>query len=263
MVFQRKSKKRMNRKKMSKKNIHRGGQDVDNDEAQFEPHKDMFFKRMRYVANDIIEDIDAMDNDQVKDTFIQDVSNIRQYCQENNQYDQSVDETGDNFSWSFIVRCLFTSSIDDTIKYFENLKDNPKKLYDRIVKMLIIADEQSESSNHQEKGEAKLYYLLLNYMMEDLGWNVHDGGVPIIPDNDWAEQTIDALKNAANHFWSEGETEYDVICYICKNIDIYEAFIRRFIKMDEAGTFIFKDATKELIKQNGGNRRRRISRRKY
>ena len=33
--------------------------------------------------------------------------------------------------------------------------------------------------------------------------------------------------------------------------------------MDEAGTFIFKDATKELIKQNGGNRRRRISRRKY
>jgi hypothetical protein len=246
MVYNRKSLKRTSRKK----NL-RGG---DDDEVV---DQDIFMKRVNSVALNI-KNIDNLDNDEVKDIFLEDVSEIFKISQNKLRFKKwdSTDNSSLTGDWAFLVRCVYNADWDKRVKIMESIQDDPKQLYKEMSSLKEISTEE-EPANGKEQVLAKYFYKMLSYM-EKMGWTLDVDE----PDNDWADQTIYALKKASTDYYlDEDYDQYDILCYCCRYYDEYKEFVDSLIKKDEDGEFNFKEGVIEM--QKGGNRRRRISRRRY
>ena len=263
MVFQKKSKKRMSRKNMNKKIIHRGGQ--DNASPWQDPNiaEEMFTKRIQEKVKDI--NIDDYTNEQLKEAFKNDPSECDTFRETVLAVSkkQPADKTENSYfddEWKFILRLLLPTW-NDTVESFEKM--SPTDLYDTIIEMRNLA--LSEPSNKQEQTFAKFYYKMLAYMSEidTLDWSIPEDRNDI--PEDWPRYTIKVANRAINYFANDG-SEYDPLIYCAVNSDKYQKEIDSLITMDEDGDIVFKDAVKDLQSkalQSGGNRRRRISRRRY
>ena len=105
-----------------------------------------------------------MDNDEVKDIFLEDVSEIFKISKTTLRYKKKLDST-DNDSltgdWSFIVRCVYNVDWDKRVKILETIQDDPNQLYKEMSNMKEISTQ--EPSNGEEQVTAKYFYKMLSY----------------------------------------------------------------------------------------------------
>jgi hypothetical protein len=274
MVFLRKSKKRMSRKNMSRKNmgrknIHRGGQDDSNDSpwaANPEKSEVMFLRRFQEKAKELDQPIDNYTNEELKEVFKNDASELNTFRETvlvigKSQQADKTKNADLNGIWKFIIKMYFTVAVDSIIDSFDEME--PAEVYDTLIKMQN--ESESKQSTKSDQLDAKIYRKLLVRMMEEgaeLDWSFPEDR-DNIPD-DWKRRTLKITKRARNHFVNEDDDLIPLI-YCALNSDEYQKSIDQLIKMDEEGDIVFKDVIKDVLSKSltsGGNRRKRISRRR-
>ena len=258
MVFQRKSKKRMIRKKMSRKNIYRGGSDNETDALVAMNANEKIID----ITLELMEDTKLMNSGQ--EAFIAELRNTIKETRDSIT-EEACGGLGD--SAAIVTRSLYNDMFPMFVKDSNSrggLPRNPNELYKHMERLMSIADGNDDKTFSNDEKKQEYYQSLLErillHVVEQSGWPQNKDEIT----QEWAELATQGFNSFSEEYDSHSKSkQIDYALFACKNIKAISKYWDNVLAAsdDELATHAQLLLETKQAQLKGGNRRRRISRR--